>query len=103
MAGTGQIKTPKVSCREKRLSSLQHLETCPKSGTMFSAVDRSPTATCITVEHVGWSPSGGGEGGVLGQEAEGRGQGDLAVGAVVLPGDARDNGVFQGNGTFKLG
>lgn len=60
-------------------------------------------ATCITVEHVGWSSSGGREGGVLGQEAEWRGQGDLAIGAVVLSGDAGDNGVFDGNGTFRSG
>lgn len=55
------------------------------------------------MEHVGWSSRGGGEGGVLGQEAEGRGEGDLAIGAVVLSGDAGDNGVFHGNGTFRLG
>lgn len=58
-------------------------------------------ATCVTVEHIGRCPGGGGEGGVLGQEAEGRGEGDLAIGAVVLSGDARDNGVFHGNGTFR--
>lgn len=55
------------------------------------------------MEHVGWSSRRGGEGGVLGQEAEGRGQGDLAIGAVVLPGDAGDNGVFHGNGTLRSG
>lgn len=53
------------------------------------------------MEHVGWSAGWGGEGGVLGQEAEGRGQGDLAIGAVVLSGDAGDNGVFHRNGTFR--
>lgn len=58
-------------------------------------------ATCVTVEHVGWCSRGGGEGGVLGQEAEGRGKGDLAIGAVVLSGEAGDNGVFHGNGTFR--
>lgn len=58
-------------------------------------------ATCVTVEHVGWCSGGGGEGRVLGQEAEGRGKGDLAIGAVVLSGDAGDNGVFHGNGTFR--
>lgn len=58
-------------------------------------------ATCVTVEHVGRSSRGGGEGGVLGQEAEGRGQGDLAIGTVVLPGNAGDNGVFDGNGTLR--
>lgn len=36
-------------------------------------------ATCVTVEHVGWSPRRGRERGVLGQEAERRGQGDLAI------------------------
>lgn len=36
-------------------------------------------ATCVTVEHVGWSSRGGGEGAVLGQETERRGQGDLAI------------------------
>lgn len=52
------------------------------------------------MQHIGRGSGGGGERGVLGQEAEGGGEGYLAVGAVVLPGDARDNGVFHGDGTF---
>ena len=68
-----------------------------------SPLQTAVPATCVTVEHVGWSSWGGVEGGVLGQEAEGRGHGNLAIGAVVLSGDAGDNGVFHGNGTFRSG
>lgn len=55
------------------------------------------------MEHVRRRAGGGGVRGVLGQEAEGRGHWDLAIGAVVLSGDAGDNGVFHGNGTLRAG
>lgn len=97
--GTGQING-RVECRAEG-------EFTAKTGDMLhdgwrtaSTVDRTVRATCFTVEHVGRGSRGGGERGVLGQEAEGRGEGYLAIGAVVLSGDAGNNGVFHGNGTF---
>lgn len=74
-----------------------------KDGRHSPRRGRMVPATCVTVERVGWSAGGGGEGGDLGQEVEGRGGGDLAVGAEVLSGDAGDNGVFHGNRTFRSG
>lgn len=67
---------------------------------MLSTVD-AVQATCVTVEQVGSSSRGGWEGAVLGQAAEGGGQGDLAIRTVVLPGNAGDNGVFDGNGPLR--
>lgn len=51
----------------------------PRSRGGCSPLWTAVQATCVTVEHVGWSSTEGGEGGVLGQQAEGRGQGDLAI------------------------
>lgn len=68
--GTGQIKPRRD--REFAASTLEQGGGCSPLWTVVQA-------TCVTVEHVGWSSRGGGEGAVLGQETERRGQGDLAV------------------------
>lgn len=71
--GTGQINPQ--SDREFAAS----IGNIPRNRGGCSPLWTAAQATCVTVEHVGWSSRGGGEGVVLGQEAEGRGQGDVAI------------------------
>lgn len=92
---TGQINPESTA----KMGNIPH----NAGGGIVSGCGTPASATCITVERVRWGSGGGGEGGVLGQEAEGRGRGDQAVGAVVLSGEAGDNGVFHGDGTFGSG
>lgn len=71
--GTGQIN-PRSDC-----GFAASMGNIPWNRGGCSPLWTAVQATCVTVEHVGWSSRGGGEGGVLGQEAEGRGQGDLTI------------------------